>query len=69
MAYETSVHKEATQEKQKHIGINTHLQKYRSDMLPKGKPCNGHGLFNESLQNLYCSEIVELSLIYSSLAE
>jgi len=41
MAYETSIHGEATQEKQKHIEISAHLQKYRSDILPKGK-CNGH---------------------------
>ena len=51
MACESSIHREATQEKQKHTEINSHFQKYRSDILPKGK-CDGHGVFNESLQNL-----------------
>lgn len=46
MAYEPSVYRKAIQEKLKHIEISAYLQKYRSDILPKGK-CRGHRVFDD----------------------
>lgn len=51
MAYETSIYREVIQEKQKHYEISVHLQKYKSDVLSKGKR-NDHQLSDETLENV-----------------
>ena len=69
MAYEPSVYRKAIQEKLKHIEISAYLQKYRSDILSKGK-CRGHRIFDDDpFENVLWGNSTEMPLIPNSFAE